>query len=79
MDYVLKTGAGGFDSTPGNLSTRSCCSDLGDGSDTLIDAVGGTRWTHGVLYAGPDRRTARYYAEAIVSCWNAPNMSSITR
>ena len=62
VDYVLETGAGGFDATPGNLGYQILLRDLGDGSTVTtlswwssMDAIR--------AFAGPEPEIARYYPE----------------
>lgn len=61
--YVIETGAGDYDKTPGNLGHQILTRDLADGTTEITtlswwDSMDAVR-----QFAGPNPEVARYYAE----------------
>lgn len=63
VDYVLATGAGDYDKTPGNLGFQVLTRDRGDGATDITtlswwDSMDAIR-----RFAGPEPELARYYGK----------------
>ena len=78
MDYVLKTGAGDYEKTPGNLGFQILLRDLGDATSEVTTLSWWRSMDAIRAFAGPDPGLARYYRRTIVFCSPGPSMSSIT-
>jgi heme-degrading monooxygenase HmoA len=63
VDYVLATGAGDYDKTPGNLGYQILLRDRGDGV-TEITTLSWWRSMDDIrAFAGPEPEAARYYPQ----------------